>query len=314
MTDSVGGLSALVVAGGILAAASFLLFRRRRRGRVAQAGASASGPLADADQQALLDLLHQLVQWTQGYSGNVADHQQRLSELSEQFQREAANLKSPAARRAVSVLGDIVQNNQQLCQRLDAAERQLDRHARQIESYLAEARTDSLTGLANRRSFDARLEEMFNNFRRGGVSFALAMVDIDHFKKINDTHGHQAGDEVLRQIAVAFRHGFDDAHLLARYGGEEFALLLHCPLRAATGKVDALRKQLARQPIETDVGRLRVTLSAGLAEPHQESVATQLVRRADEALYMAKQMGRDRVYYHDGQHPVLLGAPEPARR
>ncbi|MCG8652909.1 MAG: GGDEF domain-containing protein, partial [Pirellulales bacterium] len=98
-----------------------------------------------------------------------------------------------------------METNEELQTRLDAAEQQLDKQTQQIESYLTEARTDGLTGLFNRRAFDQRLEEMFVGYRQGGRSFVLVLVDIDHFKSINDSYGHQIGDEVLQEIAKTLK-------------------------------------------------------------------------------------------------------------
>ena len=94
----------------------------------------------------------------------------------------------------VLLLKQIMESNGKLQTRLDAAEQQLEKQTKQIESYLTEARTDGLTGLYNRRAFDQQLDELFGNFRKGGRSFVLVLIDIDHFKRFNDRHGHQAGD------------------------------------------------------------------------------------------------------------------------
>jgi diguanylate cyclase len=268
--------------------------------------------LTETDRQAMLSLLQQLASWTSEYSGNVSSYQTRLGTISREFQRDAASSKPPSTTRVLGLLGEIMQSNASLQQRLESAEKQLDRQTRQIESYLTEARTDGLTQLANRRAFDAKIEEMFNAYRKGGKSFALAIIDIDHFKSINDTYGHQSGDDVLRFVAAAFRQAFENAYMVARYGGEEFVLILPSPMRLAADRIDALRKNIAKEKIETDGKQLQINFSAGLSEPRQEMVAAHMIRRADEALYSAKNMGRNRVYFHDGTQPVLLGAPELA--
>jgi len=268
--------------------------------------------LTETDRQAMLSLLQQLATWTTEYSGNVSSYQTRLGTISREFQRDATASKPPSTTRVLGLLGEIMQSNASLQQRLESAEKQLDRQTRQIESYLTEARTDGLTQLANRRAFDAKIEEMFTAYRKGGKSFALAMIDIDHFKSINDSYGHQSGDDVLRFVAAAFRQAFESAYMIARYGGEEFVVILPSPMRLAADRIDALRKNIARERIESDGKQLQITFSAGLSEPRQELVAAHMIRRADEALYSSKNMGRNRVYYHDGTQPVLLGAPELA--
>jgi len=281
----------------------------------ASAGGNASDTpsfLTETDRQAMLSLLQQLATWTTEYSDNVSNYQTRLGAISREFQRDATASKPPSTTRVLGLLGEIMQSNASLQQRLESAEEQLDRQTRQIESYLTEARTDGLTRLANRRAFDAKIEEMFTAYRKGGKSFVLAIIDIDNFKSINDTYGHQSGDDVLRFVAAAFRQAFESAYMIARYGGEEFVVILPSPMRLAADRIDAMRKSIARERIESDGKQLQITFSAGLSEPRQELVAAHMIRRADEALYSSKNMGRNRVYYHDGTQPVLFGAPELA--
>jgi diguanylate cyclase len=194
--------------------------------------------------------------------------------------------------------------------RLDAAEQQLEKQTRQIASYLIEARTDGLTGLFNRRALDQRLEEMFIAYRNGGRSFVVALVDIDKFKSINDNHGHQAGDQVLKQLASVLRTRLDGAIIVARFGGEEFAAILDGPLTVAAETMNEVRKRIADYPMQAGATTLEVTISVGLAEPRDDIIVAPVLRRADEALYAAKNMGRNRVYFHDGRAPALVGAPE----
>ncbi len=267
-------------------------------------------PINDIDRQGVLAMLRELGSWTQEYSGNVSQYQSRLGELSDLAKR--AGGASKVDHGVASLLGEIMQTNTALQKRLDAAEKQLENQTRQIESYLTEARTDGLTKLANRRAFDAKIEEMFNAYRKGGKSFVVVIIDIDHFKKINDTYGHPAGDEVLRQVASVLSQSFENAYILARYGGEEFVMLLASPLRVAADRVDNVRKLLASEQLRVGDKDIVVTLSAGLSEPRDEFVSAATLRRADEALYVAKNIGRNRVYYHDGRQAVLVGAPEVA--
>lgn len=263
------------------------------------------------DRHAVLAMLHDLGAWTTEYSGNVTQYQSRLGELSELAKR--ASLGSGKADSVVvGLLGDIMQSNSQLQKRLEAAEKQLEKQTHQIESYLTEARTDSLTRLSNRRAFDAKIEELFNAYRKGGKSFVLAMIDIDHFKKINDTCGHPAGDEVLRQVSSVLRQSIESPYLIARYGGEEFAILMPGPLRVAADRIDEMRRRLASVPLRVAERAIPVSISAGLTEPRDEVVPGATIRRADESLYAAKNIGRNRVYYHDGRQSMLVGAPEVA--
>jgi diguanylate cyclase len=268
--------------------------------------------LSSSHQAEMLGMLQQLTSWANEYSGTVSQYQRRLGNLAKEVQQEAGASTRQSVPRVVGLLSEIMQNNERLQQRLEAAENQLDRQTRQIESYLSEARTDGLTGLANRRSFDVKIEEMFSAYRNGGKSFVLAMIDIDHFKPVNDNHGHQAGDDALVFVAAYLRQSLSSAYLVARYGGEEFAVIMPGPLRLAADRVDVVRKRLEQERIPAAGETLRLTLSVGLSEPRDEMVVSHLIRRADEALYAAKNRGRNRVYYHDGRESILLGAPELA--
>jgi diguanylate cyclase len=263
----------------------------------------------DAERVRILELLKKLAQWTTDYSGDISGYQNKLMELDKTLQ--ASN--SPGDNRFVLMLKQIMTSNEQLKVRLDAAESQLAKQTLQIESYLSEARTDGLTGLANRRAFDKKLDEMFLAYRAGGRSFVVGLVDIDKFKTINDTHGHGVGDQVLREVAGILRAGLQEADIVARFGGEEFAVILPGPLMMAARRMNEVRKQVQSHLIKTEQKEIEVTASIGVSEPMSDLVVALVIRRADEALYAAKNVGRNKVYYHDGKQPVLIGAPEVVR-
>ncbi len=173
----------------------------------------------------------------------------------------------------------------------------LGRRTRRIETYLTEAHTDALTSLSNRRAFDKQFDALFQSYRDDGSSFVLVLVDIDHFKAINDTHGHPAGDVVLQQIAVALRSGFGDSSMVARIGGDEFAILMLGSIDVVVDRVNEWRQRTAEEPIEVAQGPVDVAISVGLSEPRGEQTVGPVVRRADEALYLAKKRGRNRVCF-----------------
>ncbi len=175
------------------------------------------------------------------------------------------------------------------------------------------ATTDPLTGLANRRAFLDRLEAEVARSRRYPQPLALVMVDVDHFKRVNDVHGHPAGDEVLRRIAGVLRSLARETDLVARYGGEEFALLLpntdEAGARALAGRI---RASVAAAGIPWEDRTLRVTASLGVSALEGEADAPeQLVSRADRALYVAKRTGRNRVvvFSEVGEYAEWDGEP-----
>lgn len=164
------------------------------------------------------------------------------------------------------------------------------------------ATIDPLTGLGNRRHFEARLREESAHAKRHGDPFALVLVDIDHFKSVNDTFGHEEGDRVLVHFADAIRSILRADDAAFRYGGEEFVLMLRACTRDNGGfAAERLRAALRRTPIVLGESREErfVTFSAGVAAPAGDFSTDDIVARADAALYRAKRAGRDRIELAD---------------
>jgi diguanylate cyclase (GGDEF)-like protein len=157
-----------------------------------------------------------------------------------------------------------------------------------------QALRDPLTGLYNRRFLEEMLERLCLDAERRKTSVAAIMIDLDHFKKLNDQHGHAAGDAVLRDVASAILSCLRTSDIACRYGGEELAILLpDCPMALAVGKADQIRARIAEM---TGAAGLVVTASLGVAAvPESAAGPTDLLPSADGALYQAKQQGRDRV-------------------
>jgi len=168
----------------------------------------------------------------------------------------------------------------------------------------SQATTDSLTGLANRWTFDEELALEWRRAERVGDPLALILLDIDNFKTINDTHGHQAGDEVLRKVGEVLAASVRQVDLAARYGGEEFAVIVpETDLGGAIDLAERLREALESEEIELQNGtHLSVTASFGAAVKGDLPAGEKLVAAADELLYEAKRAGKNRV------------APEPAKK
>lgn len=160
---------------------------------------------------------------------------------------------------------------------------------------------DALTGLANRRVLGESVERAWQRFRRRGEPFAVVALDLDHFKRVNDTHGHQAGDAVLVETARRIQRVARAADVVARHGGEEFVVLMpEAGLPGAAALAERLLQRLRATPCEAAGAPLCVTASAGVAVARGDDEDPQAVlRRADEALYRAKAEGRDRVVTAD---------------
>lgn len=167
------------------------------------------------------------------------------------------------------------------------------------EASLAMALTDSLTGLYNRNYFTAHVEALLRNAREQGRPLSLMMVDVDHFKAVNDTYGHAAGDEVLQELARRISNSVRGFDLVARLGGEEFVIVMpECRVKEAEGAGERLRNIVCGTPFEVPAaGRsLEITASFGLAQYQGwGDSADDLMARADQALYEAKRSGRNRV-------------------
>jgi diguanylate cyclase (GGDEF)-like protein len=187
-----------------------------------------------------------------------------------------------------------------LQEELEERERQL-LEANERLRYMSQ--TDALTGLDNRRQLEERIDEMFEHAKRLNEPFACVMCDLDRFKSVNDTYGHQAGDAVLKQLAKILRNEVREIDRAGRYGGEEFLLLLPgTVLDAAVTFAERVRKQIEGHTFTFDSTTIRRTASFGVsAWPHPRIAHCDgLVRAADDALYVAKETGRNRVVRFDG--------------
>ncbi|MCB2227893.1 MAG: diguanylate cyclase [Desulfarculaceae bacterium] len=158
--------------------------------------------------------------------------------------------------------------------------------------------TDHLTGLYNRHYLQKMLQEETSVAARYGTALACIMLDIDHFRDFNNTHGHLVGDEVLKGLADILGRNSRKSDVIARYGGEEFVLLLPMTdLEAAALKARRLCAEVCATPMSSEAGSLHVTISLGVASLPDEEITTplKLIAKADRALYLAKERGRNRV-------------------
>ena len=201
-----------------------------------------------------------------------------------------------------SVMSDtavMLETNHKLEQQLDQSSLVMEELQRDLETFRKEALTDGLTGLANRKAFDAEMKRMVEEAEKENTSFTLLMIDIDHFKSFNDNFGHQVGDQVLRLVAKTLIDGVKGRDIVARYGGEEFAIILpETNLTAGVTVGNALRKSMAtKDVINRNSGDklARITMSVGVAQYGQGESIPSLIERADAALYTAKHNGRNQV-------------------
>lgn len=250
----------------------------------------------------LRHVAQQLAQQVVNVNRDISEHQGRMHEVNRGLAATCSEEEGPLAQVVLSSVADILRINARLQSRLEAAETKLRQQGAQIESWMAEARTDPLTGVANRRAFDDALEREIARWRRKNIPFSVVIIDLDHFKKINDQHGHPAGDTILRLLADLLGGTIRKMDTLARIGGEEFAAILpSTPSAGACRAAENCRRAVASQEFWWGELQLRLTVSVGVAVVDSRSDANELVARADRALYMAKQAGRNCVYLHNGR-------------
>jgi len=269
---------------------SDLVIRSRRELRQAQAVAQELEKIAWTVRQNLSK-----------HHDSVLQFRERVSRLNDQHQettwkelcREAEDILKPTLQLATQIAGAY------------------DEIRRQSANLMAftEVRTDPLTGVNNRRGLDDALNAQLALMGRYHSLFSLLMLDIDHFKQVNDQEGHLSGDRILQELARLLDESVRETDIVARYGGEEFIIVMpHTDLAGACVFAERLRAEVA--------DRMTITISGGVTAAQEGDLAETLIARADTALYGAKTAGRNRVFYHtdDDVEPVapVKGIPDDA--
>lgn len=254
------------------------------------------------DPQLMIELMAGMMRLTSGVASDVSQYRTVI----ERFAKGMSDSKTTPAVPA-DLVTHVMQANEQLQEKLTIAESTLARQASEINQIMNEARTDALTGLANRRAFDDEFARRLSQWKRHGTALMLVLVDVDHFKPVNDQYGHQAGDAVLKQLGKLLSAAVRDTDLVARYGGEEFAILLvDSGIEGGALTIARIQQAIASSTFRHEGVALRITASFGLAQPSASDDQKQLIARADEALYAAKHGGRNCGYFHTGTSVVPL--------
>ena len=260
------------------------------------------------DAQHAREALERVRALTERVAENVGAHTTRVQEISDEISAKTAT--SQGGESGDDILASISQlfaANEKMHEQLAQAENRMKEQAEEIESQVTIARTDALTGIDNRRAFDDDLQQCVNNWHRLKTPFSMLILDVDHFKKFNDTHGHQAGDEVLKGVARAIADCTRDVDLVSRYGGEEFAVIFPgTDLEAAKIVAEKARSAIESSVFHYQQTELSVRASLGIAQALDDETGASLVKRADTALYLAKERSRNCCFYHDGQRGHLL--------
>ncbi|WP_417225949.1 GGDEF domain-containing protein [Amphritea sp.] len=247
----------------------------------------------------------EVIQLSNGIQQDVQTIQQVMQES-----KDLQQLKSDVSSQLLNIVKSVAQFKEkeehrekrlydrylQLQHRFEQMEEQTHQMKVHVESERHKAMTDSLTALPNRAGYDEQLTAEFERWKRYGQPFSLAVADLDLFKRINDTYGHQAGDKVLRLVAGILTQQSRSTDFVARYGGEEFIILMPgTTAKQAVIAVDKIRQAIAKSPFNFHGEPVQITLSLGLTEVQAEDSIDNLFGRADKALYTAKRKGRNRI-------------------
>jgi diguanylate cyclase len=299
LIDVVLGFSAFF-AGVLVALIYVRVTARKEAPKVSQPALEPTFDAAANDAARTNMAAQQLRDLAQNVASDVGAHNSLVTGISDQLDALQADDQNSSAvvRDAVARM---LEANKKLQTRLEDAERKIQIQAEEIRTQQTEARTDALTKLANRRAFDAALDENVRRFREEGRPFSMLIFDVDHFKQFNDAHGHPAGDEVLRCVGRTLARIVKAGDLPCRYGGEEFAIIM-ANTRASEAQVAAerVRRAIENMGVHFEGQTLRVTASIGLAECTAAEDGVQTVRRADDGVYASKRAGRNCSHFHDG--------------
>jgi diguanylate cyclase len=293
MTILIDLLSLMLAAAGGATATWLIMWLRTRANAVKQ------------EEEAAVfarDTLARLQELTHKVAADIDQHAEEVEEISAVLENDENDEAS-----VVAAVAQLIEANNRMKRQLDSAEERLEAQAIQIESQAVAARTDVLTKVANRRALDDELARCVADFHKRGTPMALMLLDVDHFKKFNDTHGHQAGDAALVAVARAVQGVVGDSGLVARWGGEEFAVVFGGrAANEATALCEKARQAIGGAAIRFNGRELRVTASAGVAEILAKESQEDIVGRADQALYASKKAGRNCGHIHDGRVCRLL--------
>ncbi len=232
---------------------------------------------------------------------NVSEHDKGISERGKKLEKMASVVPNEDVQKILSRIMREVKGlkniNRKFIKKLEEQKEEIARLRDELRRVKEEASIDPLTGLRNRRSFERALSKFFRDFKKFGYPFSVIIMDLDNFKSINDTYGHLVGDRVLKEVGNILRNYLRAKDIPARTGGEEFTIILPgITKEEALTVAERLRKVISNHMIKHDDKKINVTASFGIAEMRNDVEAPEeLLREADENLYLAKKSGKDKV-------------------
>lgn len=266
-----------------------------------------AGPTLNShDVGTAVELFSRLAEITSTVANEVKQHHGNIQSVND----ELDSIQQGDASAVAAAVCKLLVMNQQTQQRLAHAELRLQAQQRQLADVASAAKTDPLTGLANRRGLDEDLAISLAKFQQKGRPAALLMLDIDHFKRFNDQHGHVVGDQALTRLADVLLAQARESDSVARFGGEEFVVVFHGAKAAAVlERAENMRRAIGQASLLANGAELRIAASSGLAELQKGDTAETLLKRAGEALYAAKLDGRDCCYWHADERLQRVSRP-----
>ena len=258
------------------------------------------------DREDLLGALQRMLNSVDQLSDDMGNHNTELTHVGKTVTEANAKGDLEVVQHALlTQITQVVQSNKKMQDDLVVSKYELRQQAEELDKTRREARTDQLSGLGNRKSFDEAFQFALTRFKRNHIPFALILCDVDHFKRINDTYGHQSGDLIVTRIGKVLKQLCRQQDHVSRYGGDEFAVLLMGADKDACRRVGArIRSAIERTNFEAceSGSRIAVTFSMGMAFPLECDTTEELFERADQALYHSKHSGRNQLFvYKDPQ-------------
>ncbi len=258
---------------------------------------------AERERKATLSVLTEILGSVERMTGQVEGHNTEIQQTAHDVGELCSGGEMESIKQTLlEHIGTLLKSNQRLQSDLTYSRYRMEEQAEQIDDARREARTDPLTTVANRKALDEKLHLLMADWERQGQPFALVLIDLDYFKRINDSHGHQAGDRVLTKVGGWLRQCVREGDFIGRYGGDEFVVL--CPqadLNVARELAERIRRQSVDQAIRLAHRgeQVAISFSIGIAETRPDDSVASLLARADQALYKSKRLGRNQVQCED---------------